>query len=243
MNFKTPLLCIAALIPMLVISCSGKVIHGSGPEKSEQRNINTSGLSGLDISAPVDAEIFLDGQSTVMLKGPSDAVACIRTQIKGSKLVVDVPEGTDLNVSRNIKMEIHMSALKSLEASGAGKIHVASTVQTDKFELDISGAGEIDIARLDATTLDAELSGASDLKIEAGKVDNASYDLSGSGNIKALDVEHRQAKVDISGAADASLHVTEMLDADISGAGSIRYKGQPKIHQDVSGAGRLIPVE
>lgn len=231
------------LIPVLILSCSGRVIRGSGPEKTEQRSVNMSGVSELDISAPVDAKVYFDGESSVTLKGPSDVLACIKTRVKGHSLYIETQEGMDINISKSVQAELHLPAINSLDVSGAGKVSLLTPFKADHFSLGMSGAGTIVIDRIEANSFDADLSGAADLKLNAGIVEKASYELSGSGNIDAMNVEHRSAKVDISGAADASLNVSEVLDAEISGAGSIRYKGRPKINQDVSGAGRLVSVD
>jgi hypothetical protein len=45
--------------------------------------------------------------------------------------------------------------------------------------------------------------------------------------------------VNISGVGNAEVWVAGTLDVSVSGAGVVRYKGDPKVNQSISGSGKV----
>ena len=228
------------LLPLLLGSCGSHVIKGNGVAKTEARALSSASFSRIEIDAPVDAHITIGGTPSLELKGPSNVLPYVRTEIRNNTLHIFTDDQTDLDTRSNISAIISLPTLKGLEVSGAGNHDVAGAVRSDEFSLESSGACKVNIADLQVRSLDADLSGAAILTIGSGLVEHASYEISGSGDIHAFGVTHHTARFDLSGAGSAELTVTGNLDAEISGAGSIKYKGHPQIKKDVSGVGSVV---
>jgi len=92
-------------------------------------------------------------------------------------------------------------------------------VTVQKLILELSGSSEVTLTGT-AVEVDAEMSGATDLKAD--------------------DLETAVLRMELSGAGEADVYVTERMDVTVSGAGDVRYRGEPKeVNEHVSGAGNI----
>ncbi len=236
----TSKLALVFLLLLSAASCRERVLRGTGPLKTEARELGSGTFDKIRIEAPLDAEITVgEGSPSLRFRGHANVLRYLRSEVRNNTLHIFTDDQTDLDLDDKIAARISLPALSGLDISGAAEAHVKGPVQAGSFELDLSGAGEIEIEDLTASSFDADLSGAASLMLHRGAIGDGRYDLSGSGDIRAFGVSHRNARLDLSGAAQAELTVTENLDAEISGAGTVRYKGHPKVSQDVSGAGSV----
>jgi hypothetical protein len=105
---------------------------------------------------------------------------------------------------------------------------------TNDLRLVVNGAGSVTIDALTATTLNAVASGNVEISL-AGGVDQQTVDLSGASQYRAAELASRIATVTAAGASQATVRVSESLDAHVSGASHVAYLGEPTVTQDVSG--------
>jgi len=160
----------------------------------------------------------------------------VKIEVKGDKLMVS----TKWNINNPEKMNLYIvfKSLNSIEASGACKIESESEITADRLNLDLSGAGKIDI-KISVKSLSASLSGAGTMKL-SGVAENQTVDLSGAADYKAYDLKSNRVNIEVSGAGNAEIFAEKVIEADISGAGSVYYKGNPDSKSaEVSGAGKF----
>ncbi len=131
--------------------------------------------------------------------------------------------------------------LKALYVSGAVSMNDSEPISGESFELEVAGAGDIDLA-LDVKRLNADLAGAASLQLR-GNADDADISISGAGEIDALDLQTKRARVRLSGVGSASISCSDELDVDVSAVGSLRYRGNPSVRQSVSGVGNIKRVD
>ena len=217
-----------------IISCGPRI----GKPTTEKREVTET--SFIDISAPVDATITIQqgAQPYVYLKGHPTDLKKIKTEMKDGVLRIYSDEDIHFGMD-DVKAEIMVSSLSQLELSGASDVKTVGRIAGPSFTLNVSGAGDIEIADLNTENLTIDASGAADITIKSGKVKNAQYEFSGAGDLKAYGLQSDIASASVSGAGDIKLNVTQQLSAEISGAGSIKYKGHPVVTSDVSGIGSI----
>ena len=108
--------------------------------------------------------------------------------------------------------------MKSIDCSGANNVS-ARNIDTDDFDVELSGAGSIHIA---------------------GNVERLNAEISGAGNINAKSLRAKRVIISVSGAASADVYASDYLDASVSGVGSIDYYGDPEsTNTSVSGVGSI----
>lgn len=70
--------------------------------------------------------------------------------------------------------------------------------------------------------------------------ENLSVSLIGSGSFLGFPLEVANCTINISGTGDCEVSVTNRLDVSIIGSGNVYYKGNPVIHEDISGSGSVL---
>jgi hypothetical protein len=233
----------AAALAVATMAISACDINGDGPV-----------LLPDDLSGETTAEArALDGFTAITMGGTADLLVTegevfaievttdsalqehVTTEVDGNTLRIDQRYSV-IGASPSVSVSVTVPDLTRLELSGAAEVRVRSVV-ADDLDVDISGAGNIDLAA-DAQKLTISVSGAGVVTAH-GTVAEGSLTVSGAGGIVGEDLTIADAAVSVSGAGSVSVRVRESLDASVSGAGSVIYFGSPTVTKDVSGAGSI----
>jgi hypothetical protein len=83
------------------------------------------------------------------------------------------------------------------------------------------------------------ITGAGDLNIAGDKQNILMINIVGAGEINAYNLEVNNCTISISGTGDCKVKVDSVLNVNISGVGNILYKGYPVINQSISGSGSI----
>ena len=193
-------------------------------------------------------EVALEGIGTLIIEqGDAEALTIeaeervldkIATEVQGGRL--SIRPDRSFRARESITYTLKVKQLTAIEVSGAGRAE-ARQLSADQLRLTVSGAGAASVGSLTATTLDVNGSGNAEFAL-AGTVDGQSVSLSGASAYQAADLASRVATVTADGASQATVRVSERLDAQASGASSIEYIGDPAVTQKVSGVGRVTKV-
>jgi hypothetical protein len=187
---------------------------GSGVMKVEKRTVPS--FTSLSVSGAYDIEIVVQKDQNVELEGDDNLLPLISTDVRGG--VLEVSNSQSLSTRNNLRLRIAVPSLEGISSSGASDI-VISSVKSDGFDIDISGAGSLKVS---------------------GETKALGIKLSGAGDVDAKDLHAQTVNVKSSGSATADVYATEELRADVSGAGSVNYYGDPKsVKEDTSGAGSV----
>lgn len=159
---------------------------------------------------------------------------------------VDVLEGKELSISSiyglnpsdGVVVEIYYDKLRNITSTGASKIVHEKPLESENLNIDVSGAGAIDL-NLRVKNLNLNFAGAGLIKL-IGYAERQKIQLSGAGALEAESLESDYCEVFISGFGSAKVNATKQLDANISGMGNVEYFGNPEtIHKNVSGIGKV----
>lgn len=221
-------------------SCKEEVVRGKGEVVTQSRDL--SGFDKVSVDMTLDAQIVVgEGEAfSVEVKAHENLHEHIKAEVEGNKLRIYKDGGFFMN--DDIDVVLHMPALRELEIHGAADAEIQGLVSGNDFSLNVYGASDVEIDKVDVKTLLVKLAGASELDIKHGTADKAQFKVTGAGEIYADGMKTRLAKAKVSGAGEMSLYVTDTLEADITGAGEIDYKGHPHISSDVAGAGSLNDI-
>jgi hypothetical protein len=227
------------LCVVMLGSCAQDIIVGHGSVKSEQVSLPSSEFDKVRINAPVDAHISVGGAPSLRYEGFANLLPYLHTEVRNRTLRIYVDDPTMLHTDKNIVAHISLPALRGLDLSGSSDASVSGPVNADEFNLDVSGAGAVDIQELHARSFNADMSGSTALVLGRGEIQTGNFKVSGNGAINSFGVAQQTTVLDLSGTADAEVNVATNLDVDISGSGSVAYKGHPSIKQEVSGSGTI----
>lgn len=192
-------------------------------------------------------ELELDGIGTLMLQqGDVESLTIeaeekvlnrISTEVRRGQLIIQ----PDRSFRTNEPVTYYLTArrLSSIDVSGSARVE-GTDFSADTLHLSASGSASIAIGNLTATSLDVEGSGSAGFEL-GGTADQQKVALGGSGVYAAGNLVSRVASVATDGAAQATVQVSESLNASAGGASSITYIGNPQVQQQTTAAGRIAP--
>lgn len=179
-------------------------------------------------------------QYKVSVKGAQDDIDDLKIEVKNNRLSVEYDQRFNLKKIRRYKMEIAIETpdLKAIDCASASNTEISGFETLDGLDAEISGASSL---RIDAKikTLAAGISGASDLKLKKD-VETIDAQLSGASTLDGFPAFSKYVYLELSGASKAEVYATETLNVDASGASKVTYKGSPKITEDLSGGSKIL---
>jgi hypothetical protein len=228
------------LCAVLVLCFSGCVVVNLTDEKGvsgkgvpEKYEINAGGYSGIKVEGRCEIRYFAALSNTVTLEIQPNLREYYTVEVQNGELVVRTTRRINYGSSVPV-LTVSTPALNRLTIAGICSFKANDKINSDAFNLEISGAGDGTI-ELDVNSLKANMSGASNFEF-SGKADIAEFNMSGAGKLNALSLQAREASVDLSGAGTIRINSSEKLSIKASGAGTVEYKGSPSLSLNTSGA-------
>lgn len=238
------ILLFSAFAAVLFSSCHGifgKPVNGNGHVITENRAVGQ--FKNVSVSGNIDIYVSQDSVSGVKVVADDNLMPFIIVNVQGDQLEVYPAEGYELHGSNGgIKVYVSGSDFGMFSASGACEIHGNNQIRgTGNIRFDLSGSCDVDMD-VNAPKVEAELSGSGTIKLKGTTKD---FNVSGSGStdIKCFDLLSENTAIEISGSGDAEAYASVKLDVSISGSASVKYKGNGKVSQHVSGSGEVTKVD
>ena len=202
------------LLPLLFISCSFNGVRGNGESISELREVHN--FNRFDVSGNFDVNIKVGENERVEIFAESNLMKFIKTRVKKNTLYLSTRK--NLRPTEDLMVLISVPKLYAIDCSGINDI-VAENIDSEKFDIDLSGAGSINIS---------------------GKTGLLRIDVSGAADLMAKELITEDIRIDVSGAANAEIFASNSCKAEVSGAGFIELYGDATdVNMDISGAGSL----
>lgn len=217
----------------------GKKVKGNGNITTIERS--TGDYDRIGVSGFFDVDLVSGSEGELTLKGESNLLEHIITEVKNGQLNIKVEKGYNLRPS-NWKDGIHITVpVESIDAvalSGSGDIVGKTKIKSNNFQTSMSGSGDITL-EVEANTVSTSMSGSGDIRL-SGSANSFDASVSGSGNIAAFNLEADKVEATVSGSADIEVTANKILKARVSGSGDINYKGSPgKVDTKTSGSGDI----
>ncbi|MFL6706964.1 MAG: head GIN domain-containing protein [Massilia sp.] len=223
-----------AILPANSAFAWGNNVDGNGRIKTEART--ATGFHGVSMSLPGSVELRIGNAESVTVETDDNLLPLIETVVENGVLQIrTVKRNTGLS-SRHMKFIVQARSIDRLALGGSGNIN-ADTARGSKVSIDLGGSGNINLKNVEAESLSVDLGGSGDLKVDNGRAAQLSLAIAGSGNIDLGRVQSRVAKASIAGSGEATINVSEQLDASIVGSGDVNYYGDPRVTKSVMGSG------
>lgn len=226
------------LLVMIFASCGEPCIEGNGTIRSETRTVENF----INVTMLGDFEVFIEQSNIyeVVVEGDANLLPYVLTDNRStSTLEIRNANNRCLRGSQPIKVYIKTPDINRVSNAGSGYIRV-DNVFNQKFEVILSGSGEIDCIDIDTYDLIVTLSGSGQLYFSGNTIASDML-ISGSGKIKAQDMDSEECKIVVSGSGVAYVFVIDYLNASIPGSGTIYYYGRPStVVRRIDGSGEII---
>ncbi len=208
-------------------------------DNGERISFDFSGFQSVDVGSIFNIEIQAGSNWDVEVSGRDRDLEDVVVKVTNGELVINFKKDIskwDRN-RKEVKVHITMPELQSLDLSGAAKGKIYGFDQHN-MDINLSGASvtEMDV---DLTEANIDLAGVSRLNI-SGTGESLDAEISGASNLNAEDFMVDYAVLNVSGASKARVHVNKELEIDASGGSSIRYSGDPMLKSDRSSGSSII---
>ena len=220
----------------------GRKIQGNGDVVTIERSVGD--YDEVAMAGWFDVELVSGSEGELTLKGESNLLEHIVTEVKNGKLTIKVEKGLNLRPSNwksGIYVTVPIESIDAVSLSGSGDLVGKTTIRARQFSTAMSGSGDVTLT-VEAEEIEASLSGSGDINL-SGRATDFTVSVSGSGDIKAFDLEADFVTATVSGSADIKVTANQSLEARVFGSGDIQYKGNPKkVNSKSSGSGDITKV-
>ena len=218
---------VLTLLLSTTISCAqwgnGKKIKGNGDITTITRS--TSNYKGLKASGAMDFILVEGKEGEITIKGDSNLLEYIVTEVKSNKLIVRVKDGYNLRYTKSIVVTVPYEAIEEVSLAGSGDIVNTGTIEANKFKVSLAGSGDIDL-KVDSQSLESAIAGSGDIKLKGATAD-LTIKIAGSGDFDGSSLESTNVTAKISGSGEANVVCNGELIVRISGSGDVNYSGTP----------------
>jgi hypothetical protein len=196
----------------------GDGLSGSGVKGV--REVSLDEFRALEGSGALEIEVHCGQAARARVSGDDNLLDLVQFKQQGERLVLDLSQ--DISSRSRLLIELWTPTLE---------------------ELEISGACEVRVLKLNSSSLEIELSGASELVLN-GQTGRLELDQSGASELEGHKFIAEVAEVDISGASEATFMVTKSIGGECSGASDLELLGQPAhVNVECSGASSVKGIE
>ncbi len=199
-------------------------------EVQDFQEVSLEGVGTLVVSYGDVESLRIDAEPKVLKR--------IETNVRNGRLLIR-PERS-FRTEEAITYYLTVKQLDAIELGGAGRLEAAE-INAGHFQLSTSGTASATIASLTADSLEVNATGSGAISI-AGTVDQQTVTLAGTTRYEAPDLASRIAVVSVNGTAQATIQVSERLDAEGGGAAKIAYIGDPEVTNRLSGVASVTQV-
>jgi hypothetical protein len=213
---RRALAAVAALATVVLAGCGG-------PPVTESRGV--ASFARLDVSGGLNVKVVQGGRPGVTVRGRDDVLDRVDTDSADGTLRVGVHDrgiviGSD--PLRAVRVTITAPRLDDVRVSGQADIDLGD-VHADMLRFAVSGTGDL-TARGQVDTLDVQVHGAADADLSRLEARTARVEIHGASGMR-LDVIDR-LDVEIHGAGDVSYTGDPEVTKQIEGAGDVTHSGR-----------------
>ncbi|WP_431157979.1 head GIN domain-containing protein [Winogradskyella poriferorum] len=213
-----------------------KKVKGNGDITTITRS--TGDYDGLKAQGSMDFKLVPGSEGKITIKGDSNLMEYIKTEVKDNKLVVKVKDGINLKPTKSILITVPYKDISHVSLAGSGDIFNEGTIKSNDFDVALAGSGDI-ILNISSQSTQSSLAGSGDIELK-GSTTNLKTSVAGSGDFDGSRLESTNVDAAVSGSGDISVVCNGKLKARVSGSGDIVYSGNPTNKDTkVSGSGDI----
>jgi hypothetical protein len=225
---------VAALLLLAIVASGCTAVRGSGDVVTIE--VPVDDFNRLAVSHSFDVNVSVGDEPSLTLRVDDNLESSLEVEVTNDTLRIGLQPRTSVS-NATLEADVTVTSLDAVEGSGAVSIDLGSLAGST-LELQLSGASDLSGA-VDFDNVTGVLSGASNISL-SGRVATLDVDASGASDLALLDLEVDGLIVSLSGASSAEVSVNDSIRASLSGASSLRYRGDPDVTTiDVSGASSI----
>ena len=216
-------------------------------------------FKNIDVRGNFVVEFVNSPEQEVMISASRIFMSQVNAEVRNETLYLNHSGSNRVRLRNPVRVRISTDDLQKIRARGGAKVSNDSTLQTENFQLNLSGGSRANMSVEAENGISINASGGSIATINShnqsirataaggsritltGNSNNIVINASGGGNVNADDLKSEQAEVNVSGGGSVRVYASQSIDATASGGGRITvYGNPPKVEQRTSGGGSVI---
>ena len=224
---------LSALCAFVLISCTCNVHIGNGKNGKSvtckgpvvTRSFELADFNAIVINGQADLEFTqTDGSFSVSVKANEEVFQHLNYRVENGTLILETIDKINIRAD---EFDIYVSApkLTKIEVNGAVDAKIAALKQQEKLEIEVNGAGDIELKNLIVPELEVEINGAGDLDCKGLNVGKLSIVVNGAGDVE-LEGTAETCTLNVSGAGDIDARKLdcEQIETRKAGLASIKTR-------------------
>lgn len=251
---------ISVLMAWVMVICTREVVA----EDLIQRDYAISDIAAVEVHGGGEMTIALGDQESLQIIAPRSVLERMDVDGKGKTLRIrQKGQWFWQHDESHAKYVLTVKSLRAIDSTGAIAIAVKDAVRSDELiirttgasglsfeqpvavkhaDVRLNGAGELNVPSLNADSLEIHANGAADIRV-GGEVITQELHFNGASEYQAADLASKQVTLKFAGASEATLNVSDALNATMSGASTVRYVGDPTIEKRLAGPSELVRIQ
>jgi hypothetical protein len=206
------------------LSCAQwKKEKGNGNITTETRT--TGSYEGIKAAGPMNFNLVEGKEGDITIKGDSNLMEYIITEVVYNKLIIKVKDGVNLRPSQTIVVTIPYDTIETVSLSGSGDIENTGNIKANEFEVVLAGSGNIKL-QVSAQYVESSIAGSGDIVVR-GNTTDLNVKIAGSGDFDGSNLESTNVTAKITGSGGAKVVCNGDLKVRITGSGDVKYSGTP----------------
>ncbi|HEX6384513.1 MAG TPA: head GIN domain-containing protein [Anaerolineae bacterium] len=230
---------VITILALCACTINARDVRGSGTVIRDDRPV--AGIYGVTLATLGDMTIELGDQESLIIEAEDNLLPYLETEVRSGILTIRNTAGASLRPTRPVHYYLTVNSLETLSTTSSGNID-APALQAEVFTTQISSSGDLHVAAVDADRIRVEISSSGNVVIDTGQVAEQDITISSSGDYQAGEVRSQAANARISSSGEATIWVTDSLDANLTSSGNVNYYGRPVINQTMSSSGKVISL-
>jgi hypothetical protein len=209
-------------------------IRESGNQITSNRS--TPEYDQIAVSGSFQVTLVAGKEGTISITGDENIISHVVTEVENNELKIYFEKKKNYSYKSKITIEVPFESINAVLFTGSGDITTKSTIIADKFDVHLTGSGDVTLD-LKATKTTASVAGSGDIILN-GTSTILKASVAGSGDLDCSKLIVENATADVAGSGDIKVNCTQKLTAGIAGSGSVKYKGKPEtIEKSIAGSG------
>jgi len=206
-----------------------------GKTVSEERQV--SGIESISIGSSMNLIIDQSGNESLGIEASENILPYISSEVVNGELQIELNRPGI--IIGPINCYVSVKDLKSVRVSSSAKVK-CEKLQAENLAVIMasSSSGNLNVF---VSNLDLEIASSASLTI-SGEADMQDTTVNSSGSLDASELVTRDCKIKVQSSGQATINVTDNLDATVNSSAELNYKGNPKVNSDVSSSGEIKKI-
>lgn len=196
-------------------------------------------FDAVEVSGNIELTITKDSVNKLVVSAPDDYLPKLVTKVDNGVLRIYADH---VLINRTVKVQLSADSLRMISATGACRVSTRAPLNASSLDVEMTGASDADLDVSVQNELKVNLRGASKTNV-TGHCQTFRVSGLGASEVNAKSLIAKDAFVTATGASHVDLFASERLDADATGASEINCKGNPKIVNKSDHLGSSVDVE